>query len=497
MSEYLLEANQIAKSYGAVAALRSANLLVERGQVHALLGANGAGKSTFVKILTGITSPSSGTFTLEGKPYRPGSPRAAAAAGIAPVFQDPALVPGLTVRQNMKLTGTSPSQLVAQIGDMGLTGFDLDELVSDIPLPFLRMIDLARALAQSPRLLVLDEITAALPPDLSERVFEVMRQHVAKNGAVLFISHRLDEVETYCTMCTVFRDGGDVERFDPGEGGQARIVKAMLGPLAGASGEQAAQRAAAVADRAPRLHVEDLGYGDAIRGVSLEVRAGEVLGVAALEGQGQNELFEVLAGDRRATTGTITVNGSVLRARHPADAIRKGVVLVPSDRVLALLPHQSVQENIALPMRAPLRAWGPIHAERERRTVNSAISRLSIDTRAASQVSQLSGGNQQKVTIARWLARGFQTLLLFDPTRGIDVGTKRQIYGLIRQLADEGTSILMFTSELREIEMVCDRAVVMYGGRVVAEYPPDAGEEALLSAAHGLTASEASGMVAE
>jgi ribose transport system ATP-binding protein len=212
-----------------------------------------------------------------------------------------------------------------------------------------------------------------------------------------------------------------------------------------------------------------------------------VLGIVALEGQGQADLFECLSGNRRPAAGEILVEGKARRFRHPHDAIGAGLVLVPADRALALLRQRSVLENIALPMVNRLRKWGLINSGAERRRVKSAIDRLEIDTRAQSRVMRLSGGNQQKVTIARWLATGFMTLLCFDPTRGIDIRTKEQIYKVLRELAASGSAVLLFTSEMPEIQLACDRALVMYGGRVVAELSAhDATEAALLRAAHGL-----------
>ena len=194
----------------------------------------------------------------------------------------------------------------------------------------------------------------------------------------------------------------------------------------------------------------------------------------------------MLAGDRKPDRGELVIDGRRVKAGHPYDVIRRGIVLVPSDRLHALLPQRSVRENIAAPLFNRIAKWGPINGREERRRVGEAVDRLSIDTRAGSQVRRLSGGNQQKVTIARWLARGLKVMLLFDPTRGIDVGTKHQVYDLIRALADEGAAIIMFTSELREVAMVCDRAAVLHNGRIVAEPRADAGEATLLHAAHGL-----------
>jgi ribose transport system ATP-binding protein len=272
----------------------------------------------------------------------------------------------------------------------------------------------------------------------------------------------------------------------------------MLGPAAEAVAEPAEAQAAAgegaatVQSQTPLLEGRDLNVSGKVNGVSLQVRPGEVVGVAALEGQGQAALFDALSGRGPIDGGEMLVEGRPLRPHSPYDAIRAGVVLVPADRLQALLPQRSVRENIATPLYNRVTRWGPINLRREARRVRDAIHRLQIDTRAQRQVRRLSGGNQQKVTIARWLATGFHTLLLFDPTRGIDVGTKRQIHHLLRELAANGSGILFFTSELPEIQLVCDRALVIYEGRVVEELPAaEADEAALLRAAHGLTDEEA------
>jgi ribose transport system ATP-binding protein len=489
-----LEARGVAKHYGPVVALRSADLSVSRGEVHALLGANGAGKSTLVKCLTGVIRPDAGEISMGGKRTRPRSPTHAARLGLAPVFQDPALVPDLTVAQNLRLTGASVPEVRSQLAAMDLQ-VNFRELVGDLPLPILRMLDLARALAQDPQLLILDEITAALPSDLAERVFAVMRERRDQGRSVLFITHRLAEVIATCDRATILRDGSEVGTMVPQEGGEARIVEIMLGPEAARAEARAAaltedevvpEPAAATSEAVSVLEVDELRVG-AVQGISFELRRGEVLGLAALEGQGQDELFEALAGQRRLEGGELRVGGKAFRPRHPYDAIRREIVLVPPDRLLALLPQRSVRENVSAPLyNSPLR-WGPINMRDEGRRVRKAVDALQIDMRAARQVRRLSGGNQQKVTIARWLASGFAALLCNDPTRGIDVGTKRQVYSLLRQLAEDGAAVLFYSSELAEFPLVCDRVLTIYGGRVTAELAGAAADEAtLLQAMHGL-----------
>jgi ribose transport system ATP-binding protein len=499
----LLEVQNVAKRYGPVVALKSAELVVEPGEIHALLGANGAGKSTLVKILTGVIRHDSGTVAVNGEPVRIGSPEGARRVGFAPVFQDPALLADLTVAQNLRLTRTDISATREWLERMELT-VDLTAMTDELPLPTLRMLDLARALARDPQLLLLDEITAALPSDLAEKVFAVMREWKERGRSVLFITHRLAEVTATCDRASVLRDGRTVGTLVPKTGEEEKIVELMLGTSRSKLAEsiEAETRAAGgalveatapkVAVGEPQLVVRNLVVGDDPGGVSFELRAGEILGVAALEGQGQDLMFDYLAGQRRPSGGEMLVAGKPFRPRTPYEAIRNGVVLVPADRVLALLPQRPIRENIAAPLFNRISRWGPINRGDERRRVQNAIDRLSIDTRAQRQARRLSGGNQQKLTIARWLAAGFTTMLCFDPTRGIDVGTKRQIYALLRELAEAGAAVLLFTSELPEIQLVCDRTIVVYRGAVTAEMPgADADEPALLKAAHGLTSVEA------
>ena len=489
----LLDARDLAKSYGPVQALRSADLVVRPGEVHALLGANGAGKSTLVKLLTGVVSGDRGTVSVNGREVRIGSPAQAARIGLAPVFQDPALVPDLTIDQNMRLTGADASAVQRELHALDLD-VDFSEHARAVPLPMLRMIDLARALARNPQLLLLDEITAALPSDLAERVFTVMQGVRERGRSVLFITHRLKEVIASCDRATILRDGTAVATIAPREGGEEVIVEYMLGPEAAAAVVQAAEQdvetappaPATVAEVAPVLEVSGLSVGR-LREVGFALRPGEILGVAALEGQGQDDLFAVLSGERGPGSAEIRAGGKPFKARHPYDAIRAGVVLVPADRLQALLPQRSVRENIAAPRYNRISRWGAINMRDEGRRVRDAIAALQIDVRAGRQVRRLSGGNQQKVTIARWLAGGFVTMLCFDPTRGIDVGTKRQIYALLRELADGGAAILFFSSELAEFPLVCDRVLTLYGGEITAELPgPAADEASLLRAMHGL-----------
>jgi ribose transport system ATP-binding protein len=483
----ILDARGVAKRFGAVVALRDASLQVNKGQIVALMGANGAGKSTFVKILTGALRPDAGQVRIKGRDSNVSSPAGARRSGLVPVYQEPSLIPDLSVGDNLRLGDTPVDRFRHWVSELGISGLRLDDMIGRLPLATLRILDLARALAVEPDVLMLDEMTAALPTDLVDRVLKVVRSEADAGRAVIYISHRFTEIAAICDRATVLRDGLTVGDLAIEPGIEEKVVELMLG----------GNVAAAAADRAvkpapggvPRLRVRGLATGARLADVSLDLHKGEVLGVVALEGQGQDELFDVLAGNRRASAGTVEVDGKAVSFHHPADAIAKGLTLVPGDRAHALLMQRSVRENIAVPLLARLRTWGAIPMRDEAARVTSAIERLQIDTRAQGEVRRLSGGNQQKVTIARWIAKGVETLLLFDPTRGIDIRTKRQIYALVRDLADQGAAVLFYTSELAEIPLACDRAVVIFNGRVVDLIDAkDADEPTLMRAAYGLTA---------
>ena len=494
-TDLLLEATGVAKSYGAVVALRSASLAVRPGEVHALMGANGAGKSTLVKILTGAVRPDSGHIAVRGLERTIHSPAEARRGGVVSVYQEPALIPDLDIRSNLRLTETPLEAFRHSLDELGLGGVDLSVLARRLPLATLRIIDLARALAIEPDVLMLDEMTAALPANLTERVLEVVGRVRGSTRSVIFISHRMIEIAAVCDRATVLREGETVGVVDVTAGSEERIVELMLGEIVGDLPARMAEMADAAGlggtarSATPRLSARSLSLGTRLQDVSFALRAGEVLGVVALEGQGQDELFDVLAGSERPSGGELMVEGTAVSFRHPADAIRMGLVYVAADRADALLMQRSVRENIALAFTTQLRQWGLIDLAKERTKVDAAIETLQIDTRATGEVRRLSGGNQQKVTIARWVAGGVRTMLCFDPTRGIDIRTKHQIYVLLRDLADAGAAVLFYTSELKEVQLVCDRAIVIFGGRVVAEIAAaDADEPSLLRAAYNLRA---------
>jgi ribose transport system ATP-binding protein len=490
-TDLLLEATDVAKTYGAVVALSRASLAVRPGEVHALMGANGAGKSTLVKILTGAVRPDRGRIVVRGRERNSHSPADARRSGLVSVYQEPAVIPDLDIRDNLRLTDTPIEPFRHWLSELGLPDLDLGGLARRVPLASLRIVDLARALALEPDVLLLDEMTAALPANLSERVLEVIHQRRGDHS-VIFISHRMIEIAAICDRATVLRNGETVGVVDVGAGSENRIVELMLGESIASLEKRVAATTTTTnhADRTPRIAARNLSYGR-LRDATFDVYPGEVLGVVALEGQGQDELFEILAGNTKADSGTLEVDGKQASFGHPADAIRAGLVYVAADRAEALLMQRSVTENVALPIGARIRRWGWINLGKEKRTVGKAVETLQIDARAGAEVRRLSGGNQQKVTIARWVAGGVHTMLCFDPTRGIDIRTKNQIYLLLRDLAEAGAAILLYTSELKEIALACDRVIVIFGGEVVGVMSAaEADEPTLLRAAHNLKADE-------
>lgn len=481
----VLDATGISRSFGAVQALRDARLRLAKGEVVALMGANGAGKSTFVKILTGALRPDGGSLKIMGQERRFSSPGAARRAGLVPVYQEPALIPDLDVGQNLALGGTPRDAFEHWVAALGISGLRMDDVVGDLPLATLRILDLARALASDPDVLMLDEMTAALPSNLVDKVLDVVRGQADAGRSVIYISHRFTEIARLCDRATVLRDGATVGDLPIEPGVEERVVELMLGAALTPAAARIAERQETGAE--VRLRMRNLAAGTKLTDVTLDLHRGEVLGIVALEGQGQDELFDVLGGFRKADAGTMELGATPVTFGHPADAIAAGLTSVPGNRADALLMSRSVRENIALPGLARLRNWGPIGMRAEARRIAAAVDRLQIDTRAQGEVQRLSGGNQQKVTIARWIASGVDMLLLFDPTRGIDVRTKRQIYDLVRDLAAQGASVLFYTSELAEVPQACDRVAVIFGGRIVAVMAAaGADEPTLLRASYGL-----------
>jgi ribose transport system ATP-binding protein len=476
----VLSATGIGKRFGGVVALHDADFACEPGEIHALLGENGAGKSTMIKVLCGVQQPDAGEITWDGQPATFSDPAGAVEVGIVPVFQELSLVPDLTVAQNLVL-GREPRHRLglldqrrmrreasALFARLGFDSLDPGAEVRHLPLADRQLVEIAKALSRAPRVLILDEATSALNRREVERVFTVIRQLREGGTAVIFISHRMDEVEELCDRATVFRDGTDVGMVVIGETPRAEIVRMMVGrPLQDIFPPRSSR------PEPPRslLDVRNLGWGTELRDISLTVHAGEIVGLSGLEGQGQSDLLFALFGVYAGVRGTITLNGTRFRRSGPGAAMRAGLALVPEDRKTeGLVLPMSVRDNVIMATLPEHARAGFVSPQKERRSSLRMRDRLAIRTPSVeTPVRFLSGGNQQKVALAKWLMTDATVYLLSDPTRGIDVGAKLEIYQLMRELTAAGKGILFFSTDLREIVGLCDRALVMYEGAVVRE----------------------------
>jgi ribose transport system ATP-binding protein len=476
----------ISKHYGGVRALDNVGLMVERGRIHAVLGENGAGKSTLIKIMSGVVQPDSGTMELDGRPVRFESPTDAMRAGVIAIFQELSLIPDLTVAENVcapepprrlglidrRAQRRRAAGLLERVhcGDV-----HPDEIVRNLPLSRRQMIEIARALGRSPRLLILDEATSALAAADVERIYAILDRLRAEGLAIVYISHRMREIMALADDCSIFRNGRHVETFPKGSRSGDEIVQLMIGrdykdvyP-----GKPAHAPAAAAV-----LEVEDLSWGTRLAGIDLRVRAGEIVGLGGLDGQGQRELLLALFGVLRGVDGRIKVAGAPARINGPRDAKRRsvGMALIPEDRQAeGLVLPLSVRDNISLAAVNRFARGGFINRRAERAAVEGAFRTLAIHAAGADvTVATLSGGNQQKVVIAKWLLTDASLILLNDPTRGIDVGTKQEIYKLLRTLADAGKAILFYSTDYAELIGCCDRVAILYEGRIVRELVGDA-----------------------
>ena len=488
MSEPLLRAEAIQKRFGGVHALRGARLAVHAGEVHALVGENGSGKSTLLKIVSGQLQPDHGEIVFGGRRTTFRGAADALRQGIATVTQETTLVPDLSVAENVLLGRRMPrrARLIDWRGTRAraraaLARLDL-ELDPSTPVRRLRpdqqqMVEIARALTIDARVLILDEPTSSLTDDEVESLFAVVRRLREQQVAIIFVSHRLHEVFTLADRITVMRDGHTVGAGPAAEFDRQRLIHLMVGrALAEAEPAQAHIQETAV------LRVRGLGVPGACADVDLDVVPGEIVGLAGLVGAGRTELLEAIFGVRRSH-GTIEVGGRPVSYRSPRHAIRDGVALVPSDRkAQGLVLEMSVRENLMMASTAGQLRVRPPSAARELAAVNTAIRDLQIRTQSPrSPVSTLSGGNQQKVVLGKWLATSPRLLMLDDPTRGVDVGAKAEIYRLLHAAAGRGIGILASSSEIPELLTLCDRIVVMFRGRVAASLTREEATEALIA----------------
>ncbi len=488
-----LVAESVRKAYGATVALEHADIALEGGEVHAVLGENGAGKSTLVRILTGAVAPDAGTIHVHGKPCRAQSIEDARMQGIATAFQELSLVPNLTVAQNLLLphlsrgfagmvSGRRNVERAAQIlAEHGLGRLDPRVDVSTLPLADRQRLEIVRALSYAGSVLILDEPTASLAE--TDWLFEQIDRATGRNVAVLYISHRLSEVREICRSATVLRNGATIASVSLAEATDGDIFELMVGKKVrdGITGEGRTPTAGAT-----RLKVRNLS-GGAVKKVSFELNAGEVVGIAALEGQGQRDVFRMLAGLEQVAEGSVELDGKPYTARSPRAALKagSGVAYLPEERKTeGILSGMTAASNVALPILGTVGFPAFVNDRVEFGMAKAAGERVDMAPRYLGfAIGDLSGGNQQKALIARVLATGARTLLLFDPTRGVDVGTKASIYAAIRAFTDEGGSVLFYSSELPELVQLVDRCMVLYGGEIAKTYSRQEIDERRLVAA--------------
>jgi rhamnose transport system ATP-binding protein len=490
----VLTLRRVHKSFGAVVALQDVQLTLHPGEVHALVGENGAGKSTLVKILAGVHGPDSGTMTNDGRPVAFAGPADALAAGIAVIYQEPTLFPDLSVAENIFI-GRQPQRGLRRIDPAEMrrrcralfarlgVALDPDRPARGLSIADQQLVEIAKALSHDARVLVMDEPTAALSGLEVERLFAVARALRDGGTAVLFISHRFDEVFALCQRITVLRDGHWVSTDPTAELTIETLVRRMVGrDIASLFPKQDAQVRDIVLD------VRGLTRPGVFDDVSFTLRGGEIVALAGLVGAGRSEVVRAIFGIDRYVTGEVYVGGERLARGRPGAAIAAGLALVPEDRrQQGLVVELSVQRNITLTRRWSLSRLGILGARTEASSARDWAGRLRVKAdRLTNPVSTLSGGNQQKVVLAKWLSTSPRVLIVDEPTRGIDVGTKAEVHRLMSQLAVDGVAVLMVSSELPEVLGMADRVLVMHEGRLVADIArADADADAVMYAATG------------
>jgi ABC-type sugar transport system ATPase subunit len=466
----------IEKSFPGVRALRGVDLDLHAGEVVALLGENGAGKSTLIKVLAGAHAPDGGTITLGGKQVAITSPLHARRLGIAVIYQELTLVPGMTAAENIFLGQEPATGGWIRRGEEQLRARELFERIGvridpntqcrDLSVAGQQVVEIARALSLAARILVMDEPSATLTPQEVEHLFSIIRDLKSRGIGTIYISHRLDEVFAIADRVVVLRDGEHVGSRPIGATSRDELIRMMVGRRLE---EEFPPRQSAIGET--RLVVRGLCRGTKVRDVSFTIRRGEVLGLTGLVGAGRTEMARLIFGADRADAGTIELDGKVLHIRGPRDAIQAGICLLTEDRKgQGLVVGQSVRDNFALPNLSQFSRFGLVSSAAERAALEEHIIRMRIKVADVEQpVRNLSGGNQQKVVLARWLQRNCEVLLFDEPTRGIDVGAKVEIYQLINNLAAAGKAILLISSELPEVLGTCDRILVMHEGRITGE----------------------------
>jgi len=479
MTTPLFRMEGVSKRYGGVRALENARLSCGHGRIHAVLGENGAGKSTLIKIMAGVVRPDAGTMELTGKPIVLDGPAAATRVGIATVFQELSLLPDLTVADNIAITnppgrlGLIDRRAQRRVAEKALARVGADDIhplapVRDLPLSRRQMVEIAKAIARDPKILILDEATSALAAADVAGVFRVLRQLREEGLAIVYISHRMNEIAELADDCSVYRNGCHVATFVAGSKSPDEIIEMMIGrefksvfpprPTHGATA-------------APRLRVRKLSWAGRLKDIDFDIRPGEIVGVGGLDGQGQRDLLLGLFGALKGVSGSVEVDGKSVSLSRPRGTRLPGggIALIPEDRKTeGLMLPMSVRDNLSFAALDQFSRFGLIDRDAQEQAIGDMIKLLSIRTGGIDgPVASLSGGNQQKVVIGKWLMTRPRIILLNDPTRGIDVGTKQELYQLMRKLADGDAAILFYSTDYDELIGCCDRVLVLYDGAIV------------------------------
>ncbi|MGW4052735.1 sugar ABC transporter ATP-binding protein [Streptomyces sp. NPDC004779] len=478
----LLTMSGITKSFPGVRALDGVDLEVRSGEVHCVLGQNGAGKSTLIKVLAGVHQPDGGRITWRGEPVAPATPIAAMRLGIATIYQELDLVEGLSVAENVFLgheptsagfvlrTGAAREATAGLLRRLGHAEIDPGRIVGELSAAQRQIVSMARALSHEVRLIVMDEPSAALDPEEVDNLFRTVEDLTADGVAVVYISHRLEEIRRIGDRVTVIKDGRTVAGGLPAKSTSTdEVVRLMTGRSVEYVFPERPDRTARPLTAEPVLRVEGLAREGEFAAVDLELRPGEIVGLAGLVGSGRSEILETVYGARRPTAGRVLVDGVPLRPGSVPAAVRAGIGLAPEERkAQALLPMESVTRNVTLSTLSRFARGGRIDRGKERAAARDATRALSLrPDDPDARVRTLSGGNQQKAVLARWLLRGCKVLLLDEPTRGVDIGARAELYAVIRRLADEGLAVLLVSSEVPEVLGLADRVLVLREGHVV------------------------------
>jgi ribose transport system ATP-binding protein len=494
----ILEMRGITKHFPGVLALDHVDFSVQRGEIHSLVGQNGAGKSTLMNILAGVYPPDEGEIRIDGQPVQISHPGEALRLGIGTVYQELSLVPKMSVADNIFLGRETQrgimiderlivSRAQAVLQKLGVANIDVTTPVGELPLAQQQLVEIARVLSYNPRILVLDEPTAALVQEDTEHLFELLKGLKSQGIAIIFISHRFKEIIQHCDRGTILRNGRLVKTIDLRGVTEETLAESMIGQQLESFYRHSPHAAGRVARTT--LEVVGLSIGKKVRDVSFSLRCGEIVGMTGLLGAGQNEVARALFGAQDEVSGLIRRNGHPVFIGSPRDAIRQGIGLLTENRKReGLFLDMSVKENITLPSLSRLtRMRIFIDNVREIRSARQFIDRLNIVVRSPiAKIRTLSGGNQQKAILARWLMRDLEVLIFIEPTRGVDVGSKAEIYSYLDNLARQGKTILVVSTEISEILGISDRILVMYNGRLsrVLEQA-EANEETLLAAIQG------------